>query len=196
MRQILQAINKRAACELPTAYKRLRLIDFKRWGMPPVQKPTQATILAWLYQSQKNTTVPICRGVTVTVTDSPLRCLGHGHGGAGCLKKSWHWKKLPKKCKRIRKKLHLNGLEQQTSRVRINCKRNQLDHRSIYGWPVASGGNGHDHGRTVAWKKGNGHVTVPRPLLPYISAQYSPTTSLGTRNPKPKPPNRMVLTEA
>jgi hypothetical protein len=36
MRQILRAINKRAACELPTAYKRLRLIDFKRWVMPPM----------------------------------------------------------------------------------------------------------------------------------------------------------------
>jgi hypothetical protein len=36
MRPILRAINKRATCELPAAYKRLRLIAFKRWGMPPV----------------------------------------------------------------------------------------------------------------------------------------------------------------
>jgi hypothetical protein len=36
MRPILRAINKRATCELPAAYKQLRLIAFKRWGMPPV----------------------------------------------------------------------------------------------------------------------------------------------------------------
>ncbi|KAJ7897503.1 hypothetical protein B0H13DRAFT_1884612 [Mycena leptocephala] len=36
MRPILRAINKRATCELPAAYKRLRLLAFKRWGMPPV----------------------------------------------------------------------------------------------------------------------------------------------------------------
>ncbi|KAJ7891769.1 hypothetical protein B0H13DRAFT_2276877 [Mycena leptocephala] len=42
MRQILRAINKRAARELPTAYKRLRLIDFKWWVMPPVSSSSGA----------------------------------------------------------------------------------------------------------------------------------------------------------
>jgi hypothetical protein len=32
-------INKRVICELPAVHKRLRLMSFKRWAMPPVCVP-------------------------------------------------------------------------------------------------------------------------------------------------------------
>ncbi|KAJ7305495.1 hypothetical protein DFH08DRAFT_824995 [Mycena albidolilacea] len=60
-----------------------RIVDDEAGCTPPYEERPGSNP-----RTRTTNTVPICRGATVTVTESPLRCLGHGNGGAGCLKKS------------------------------------------------------------------------------------------------------------
>ncbi|KAJ7888027.1 hypothetical protein B0H13DRAFT_1888576 [Mycena leptocephala] len=76
MRQILRAINKRAACELPTTYKRLQLIDFKRWVMPPVSPQRIAD-----FQTARVYGVDgVLFAARVSCSESVPGVQGHNHG--------------------------------------------------------------------------------------------------------------------